>query len=96
MKPETQQQWRRAFRTGVYVITTLVALGFVGWIIRLVQTDAPSLTVIAMGLLGILTISVLGYTAENVAQRIRFKAGLDGVEGEIGSQDGRNDEGDNR
>lgn len=86
MKPETQQQWRRAFRTSVYVLTSLTSLGFLGWIIYLVRAETQPLTVIAVGLLGILTISVLGYTAENVAQRIKFRAGLDGVEGEIGGE----------
>lgn len=84
MTPETQQQWRRAFRTGIYVLTIPVLLGFIGWIIHLMATDAPTLRIIAVGLLGIVGVSVLGYTAENVTQRIRFKAGIDGVEGEIG------------
>lgn len=87
MSPQTQQQWRRAFRTGIYVLTVPVALAFLGWIIHLMADDAPTLRIIAVGLLGIVTISVLGYTAENVAQRVRFKAGIDGVEGEIGGSE---------
>ncbi len=84
MTPSKQQQWRRAFRTGIYVLTIPVMLAFIGWIIHLMAADAPTLRIIAVGLLGIVGVSVLGYTAENVTQRIRFKAGIDGVEGEIG------------
>lgn len=83
MTPETQQQWRRAIRTAVYTVTILVALCFTGWIIYRAE-DMTTLQIIAVGLLGILGISVLGYTAENVTQRIRFRAGLDGIDGEIG------------
>lgn len=84
MTPEKQQQWRRAIRTAVYTATVLTAVGFIGWIIYLVRDDAPSLLVIALGLLGIVLISVMGYSAENIAQHIEFKAGLSGVEGSIG------------
>lgn len=84
MTPGKQQQYRRAVRTAIYAITVLCALGFLWWIIDLMRADAPTLRIIAVGLLGVVGISTLGYTAENVTQRIRFRAGADGIEAEVG------------
>jgi len=66
----------------VYVLTILPMVVYIGWIISM--EDPVTVRHIAYGLLMIVGLSVLGYTAENVTQRIRFKAGPSGVEGEIG------------
>lgn len=84
MTPGKQQQYRRAVRTAIYAITVLCALGFLWWIIDLMRADAPTLRIIAVGLLGIVGISTLGYTGENLAQRLKFRVGVDGMEAEIG------------
>lgn len=50
-------------------------------------SDAPTLRIIAVGLLGIVGISVLGYTGENLAQRIKISAGVDGFSAELGAKE---------
>ena len=74
--------WRRTARTAVYVVTILASVAFIGWIIH--RADTVTLRLVATGLLGIVGISVLGYTAENVVQRIKFHIGATGVDAEIG------------
>ena len=87
MTSEKQQQLRRAVRTAIYSITVLASLVGLAWIIHLMRTDAPTLRIIATGLLFVVGISVLGYTAENVTQRISFHAGPDGLTGDIDGTD---------
>lgn len=77
-----RQDNRRGTRTVVYSIVTLASMVFLGWIIWL--GDTLTVRHIAYGLLFIVGLGALGYVAENVAQRIRFKVGPTGVEGEIG------------
>lgn len=74
---------RRGWRTVVFTLTILPFVGYIGWIIYL--GDPLTIRHVAYGLLLIVGLSVFGYIAENVTQRIRFKAGLNGVEGEIGN-----------
>ena len=78
----TQDQ-RRAVRTIIYAISSLVFLGFMGWIIA--KANMSTLQIIASGLLAILFVYALGYIAENVAARIKISAGPAGFKGEIDS-----------
>lgn len=77
-----KQNTRRGTRTIVYAIVTLACIAFIGWIISM--RDELTVRHIAYGLLVIVGVGSFGYIAENVAQRVKFKAGLDGIEGEIG------------
>lgn len=79
-----RQDNRRGTRTVVYAIVTLAAMAFLGWIIWL--GDELTVRHIAYGLLLIVAIGSIGYIAENVTQRIRFRWGLDGGEAEIGGK----------
>lgn len=77
-----RQDIRRGVRTVVYSIVTLASIGFIGWIIYM--GDKLTVRHVAYGLLGIVGVGSFGYIAENVTQRIRFKLGPGGAEGEIG------------
>lgn len=76
------QDVRRGIRTVVYAIVTLAAVALLGWILD--RADPVTVRHIAYGLLAIVGLGSLGYVAENVTQRVRFKGGLDGVDMEIG------------
>ena len=78
-----KQDTRRGVRTFVFAVLVLAFVAFIGWIIGM--RDELTVRHIAYGLLIIVGIAVIGYVAENVTQRIAFKAGLDGIEGEIGN-----------
>lgn len=77
-----KQHTRRGIRTLVFAIVVLAFVGFIGWIIHM--RDVITVRHIAYGLLVIVGISAVGYVAENVTQRIRFKVGPDSLETEIG------------
>lgn len=73
---------RRGVRTIVYAIVTLAATAALGWIIY--QGDAITVRHVAYGLLGIVGLGSFGYVAENVTQRVSFRVGPGGINGEIG------------
>lgn len=64
---------RRALRSIIQAVISLVILGFVGWLIYLLQADNPSLLKIAMALLGIVGMGTLFYGAENVTRAVKAK-----------------------
>lgn len=74
---------RRAARTAVHAFGAVAMLGFLGWIIY--RTDAP--TGIGMGLVLILLIRELFHGIENVAARLKFSMGADGISGEVSRQE---------
>lgn len=78
-----RQDLRRAIRTGVHTIGALAMLAMLGIIIHQLTGDPPRER-IALGLVAILFVRELLHGAENVTARVKFRAGLDGVEGEIG------------
>lgn len=77
-----KQDTRRGVRAVTIAIVLLAFVAFIGWIIGM--RDELTVRHIAYGLLIIVGIAILGYVAENVSQRVAFKAGLNGIEGEIG------------
>lgn len=77
---------RRAVRTAIYAITQLLGLCLLAWLTARGQVDR----ILAVGLLGIVGLSTIGYVAENVTQRISFHIGADGAYAEIGGEDEKN------
>lgn len=77
----TQDQ-RRAARTIVHSLGALAMLGFLGWVIH--KLDGGPLERIGLALVAILFVRELLHGAENVTARIKFHAGMDGIDGEIG------------
>ena len=72
---------RRAIRTFVHTFGALVMLAFLGWIIW--KANGGQLTLIGLGLVAILFLRECLHGVENVAARIKFNAGRDGLSGEI-------------
>ena len=79
MTPDT----RRAIRTAVHTIGALSMLGMLAWIVHLLGKEPTWLGWIAMGLIAILFWRELFHGLENVAARIKFHVGKDGMNGEI-------------
>lgn len=75
----TQDQ-RRALRTGVHTFGALVMLGYLGWIIW--KAEAGQITLIGLGLVGILAFREIFHGVENSVARFKFSAGSDGISGE--------------
>lgn len=78
-----QQENRRGWRTGVYVVSNAVYLAFVGWIIHL--ADMSVLKIVAIGLLINLTIAMVSYGLENGIERFRIHVGETGADIEAGN-----------
>lgn len=78
----TTPDTRRMLRSITQATGALISLGLLGWIIARVDND--SLRMIGLGLVAILFVRELLHGAENVAARVKFHAGVDGVSGEIG------------
>ena len=75
-----KQDNRRALRTGVHTFGALVMLGYLGWIIY--KADGGQITLIGLGLVGILMFREVFHGVENSVARFKFSAGRDGVSGE--------------
>ncbi len=78
---------RRGLRSIIQAIVALIVVGFVGWIIYLLQNETNPLLQICIGLLGIVGMGTLFYGAENVTRAVKLKAGTNGFEAEIGAAD---------
>lgn len=74
---------RRAVRTWVHAAGAIAMLGMLGWIIWVL--DQP--TAIGLGLVLILLIRELFHGVENVAARLSFNLGRDGVSGSVERQE---------
>lgn len=77
MVPDT----RRTIRTIVHTVGAIVMIGFLGWIID--KSEGEQLTLIGLGLVSILMLRELFHGVENVAARVKFGAGKNGVNAEI-------------
>lgn len=73
---------RRMVRTIVHTAGALAMLAMLAWIIG--KSDAAGLKLIGLGLVAILFVREMFHGAENVTARLKFKAGMDGVSGEVG------------
>ena len=75
---------RRALRSVIQAAVALIVVGYVAWIIHLLRQEANPLMQIALGLVAVIGLGTFFYGAENVTRAVKFKAGLTGVEAQIG------------
>lgn len=73
----TNPEARRALRTVALILFVAVTVGFIGWAIHLLRTEAEPVSRIAMGLVGVLLAFVVLTGAENF-RRAKFEATLPG------------------
>jgi peptidoglycan/LPS O-acetylase OafA/YrhL len=73
-------------RSIAYLVLLMVLLGFLAWVIKLLDGEPDWLGWIAIGLVSIIGSSVLLHGVENVAARLDFNIGRSGVSGSIDSR----------
>lgn len=76
---------RRGLRAVVEAIISLVAIGLVAWLIRLLEGQAGPLERIAQALIALTALGTMGYVMENVTRAFKFQAGADGIKMEAGA-----------
>lgn len=81
MRNAIQTDHRRAIRTGIHTFGALVMLGFLGWIIG--KAEGGQITLIGLGLVGILMLREIFHGVENVAARVKFSASTTGINAEV-------------